>query len=510
MKRCFHTNRRLHLLMENSREIILLFRKSGEIVDSNKQAGKTLGYEDDIFDVTIADIFKRAAKIKNKSLIINSKFINKFNQTIAYKKNQTCFPVELKIIIFNNFNGMMGLCIASDISEKQKLNKTISHMKIKINELNEIKNKFIANISHELKTPVNGIMGMAASLQETELTPQQQEYVDVINQCCRNMNSLINDLLDMTRMKYNKLVLEERKFNFRQMIDNIVKLNKKSISDKNLKLVVNISKDIPDYLIGDENRLTQIINNLLSNAIKFTFEGRIALDVFITEFNNEEIELFFMVIDTGIGISLEDKDKIFQSFYQADGSITRRFGGFGLGLSICQMLVKAMGGKITVESELGKGSTFLFTVKLKVPEIENEINTGNFNEAVIYGDFNETLRKEELNESNITEDVYNKDIRHTDKLSDNNDMLYIPYENKSEELSGHNLKLMMEKLILSIEMKGWMNAEQLAISIRDMIREDKSLANKALQLLLVIRREDYDLSIQRAKELMKLIREVYE
>lgn len=504
MKDYLQTSQKYHYLMENSREIILFFQNTGQIIDCNKAAKDILGYDDDIFDITIADIFKRVAKIRKNSLVINSNYKNKSSETIAYKKNQTCFPVDLKIIM-DNCNGFTGLCIAVDISEKKKLIRIIRYLKSDLKNLNQIKNRFIANITHELKTPVNGIKGMIETLLDMELTPKQKESVNIIYQCCNNMNSLINDLLDITRMKCNKLVLEERRFHFRQMMENIVKLNMKQVNEKNLKFTVNVSRNIPEYLIGDEYRLTQIINNLLSNAIKFTYDGQIILDVAITEHSRHMVELFFMVIDTGIGISTAEMDKLFLSFYQVDGSITRRFGGSGLGLSICQMLVKAMGGKISVESELGKGSTFSFTVKLKLAKVKNKKNIPALSDTIIkeelYQDKNKELVEMLIDETDMTSTTLNEVQNYINKANENKPMLS----------SGQNTQLLMEKLILSIEMEGWEHAEHLALQIRDLIpKNNKQLTNKALQLLFGIRKEDHDLSLKRAKELESIMSEVNE
>ena len=276
--------KKYNLLLENCQEIILFFNKEGMIIDCNRAARDVLGYEnDEIYNVSIIKIFKKAVSFKNGNLIINPKFYDRFYETIAYKRNQTCFSVDLKIIYREDDKNTIGLCIASDITEKKKYLSIIRHLKHDIKSLKQIKNKFVANITHELKTPVNGIMGMTEALLDMKLTQEQKENVNIIYQCCKNMNTMINDLLDVVKMKNNRLVLEQRVFHFRLMIDNIIKLNIKGANEKQLKLTVNVSKDIPEYLIGDEYRLAQIINNLLSNAIKFTNVGQIVLEVAVTE-----------------------------------------------------------------------------------------------------------------------------------------------------------------------------------------------------------------------------------
>lgn len=475
--------KKYNLLLENCQEIILFFNKEGMIIDCNRAARDVLGYEnDEIYNVSIIKIFKKAVSFKNGNLIINPKFYDRFYETIAYKRNQTCFSVDLKIIYREDDKNTIGLCIASDITEKKKYLSIIRHLKHDIKSLKQIKNKFVANITHELKTPVNGIMGMTEALLDMKLTQEQKENVNIIYQCCKNMNTMINDLLDVVKMKNNRLVLEQRVFHFRLMIDNIIKLNIKGANEKQLKLIVNVSKDIPEYLIGDEYRLAQIINNLLSNAIKFTNVGQIVLEVAVTERIGDQIELFFMVIDTGIGINSKEKDKLFMSFYQVDGSITRRFGGAGLGLSICKMLVKAMGGNISVESEKDKGSNFSFTVRLKAWKGDPYLRVHTEYDYI--------------------------DILLNDTATQSKKVKVDDYRSKITSFQEF-FNFHMEKLLVCIEMGNWECAEKLAIMLRDVVsKDDKLISKKILQLLFTIRKEDRSLSLKRAKELERMLSEV--
>lgn len=513
MKKNSSTNLKYNFLLESSREIILFFDKNGKIIDCNKAAIDILGYDDDndeIYELIIQDIFRDAISIKNNNFVVNSKYNNIANEAIAYKKNQTCLTVELKIVLTEDSKHFMGLCIASDISVRKKLICIIKHLKNDIKNILENKNRFIANITHELRTPVNGIMGMSEILLEMELDLEEKDTINTIHQCCMNMNSLINDLLDVVKMRSNKIVLEERAFNFRAMIDNIVKLNIKQINEKRLNLILNIAKDVPKFLIGDELRLTQIINNLFANAIKFTNIGEIILDISVTDICHNEIELFIMVIDTGIGINPEEKDKLFLSFYQVDSSITRKFGGTGLGLSICQMLADVMGGKIDVESEIGKGSTFSFSVRLMIPCGEKDIFT-RYSVMEEYDQIEQVMEGEAyINVEEDYVDVFLNDTIHTfdieDGQLDNNDKSNAKNEVDS---SGQYILQLIEKLIFTIELEGWKQAEQLALLVRDIIsKEYKSIKNKALRLLFSIRKEDREISIIRAKELERILNEV--
>lgn len=498
------------MLLEHSQEIILFFDQSGIISDCNRKAMESLGYDENIKGTPISDIFQKAVKSSNGRPIY-MKGREKAAETVAYRKNQTCFMVELKIFISENAKNFIGVCFAIDISDKKKLYKVSKHLRSEVKSLKQLKNEFVANITHELRTPVNGIMGLTDILLETELTPKQLENVNLIHRCCKNMNTLINDLLDMAKISSNKLILEKREFNLLKMIEGIVALNIVRINEKGLKLIVNVSDDIPNIVIGDEYRLAQILNNLLSNATKFTSIGQIVLEVVKTAQTEEEIELFFMVIDSGIGISLEERDKLFHSFSQVDGSITRRFGGSGLGLSICRMLVEAMHGTITVESEKGKGSTFSFSVRLGV-SANNSETSPNKNDG--HADSRkEAFTRPEDNWYNETDYIglllqeaglssYSlKDTDMTERLE-----VKEPIETFLLNLNG-----CIEKLMICIEMESWENAEDLAGFIREMLPASyKQIKNKALQLLLVIRKENHDQSISQLKELEKALNEVTE
>jgi PAS domain S-box-containing protein len=354
-----------NLLLASTREIIIYFQRNGQIIECNKAVKDIFGYGDDIFHANISDIFKDVVRIKKNCLLIDSKFIDYTNETIAYKTNQTYIYVELKIILKRSHDRFIGLCIASDITIQKKLSRKVMHVRNDMKNLLKLKDRAVANIIHELRTPVSGIMGMAEILLDKKHNWEQSDNVDIIYQCSKRINSIINDLVDIVNMKNNKLILKEEKFNFHLMLDKVTRLHRYSAEEKNLKLMVNISENIPSYLIGDEFRLAQIIDNLLSNAVKFTHDGAIKLNIYMTSHNSNEVEILFMVNDTGIGIADEEKEKIFMSYYQADGSITRSYGGVGLGLSICQMLAKAMDGRIAVESTKGEGSTFSFSVCFK-------------------------------------------------------------------------------------------------------------------------------------------------
>lgn len=462
------------LMADNINEIIMFFDKKGLITDCNKAAKDILGYGDDILKMCIADIFIDAVSLQDNYLVIDSKHDNIVNEASAYKKDQTCICVDLKIICKQGHKGFIGLCVASDITLIKKLTSKIKHLRNDMRSLLKMKDIAVANIVHELRTPISGIMGMTELIMDMELNLEQRDNVNIIYSSCRKMNSLINDLFDIVRMKGNKPILKEDRFDFYLLIDKVTKYHKYSIQEKHLKLIVNISEDIPVYLIGDEFRLAQIIDNLLSNAIKFTDSGEIILNVSIATYNSDIVELLFMIIDTGIGISDKDKDKIFMSYYQADGSIARKYGGAGLGLSICKKLVTAMGGSISVDSVKDKGSKFSFTICLK----------------------NVDVKRKGISSQPIPNNLTGS-ITMTKGISSSHENAYIekPSDNQS----------IMKKLKMAIESEDWKLAEQLASILRDSIlNEDKSLTNKVLQLLFSIRKGERELGIKQAEELKQM------
>ncbi|CAH0995065.1 Sensor histidine kinase RcsC [Emticicia aquatica] len=235
------------------------------------------------------------------------------------------------------------------------------------------KSEFLSMMSHEIRTPLNGIVAMTYLMQQGTHDPEMTENLKILNFSTENLYVLINDILDFNKIEAGKVALEMIEFNLKDLVTNIKKSVQINVSTKKLNLILNYDERIPEFVMGDPLRLSQILNNLVNNAVKFTEEGYIIIDLTLNQINEEKVSIDFSIKDSGIGIAKEHIPFIFEKFRQADNQISRRFGGTGLGLGITKKLLELHGSNIQVESETDIGSKFYFTLEMKIASQDGEI-----------------------------------------------------------------------------------------------------------------------------------------
>lgn len=445
---------------DDALEMVLMFDEDGKIVYANNSAMQKLEYDSDLCLRRIADVLPNIFQAGQDVPVAALQAEGEVQNLVFYRKNTTCFPAEGRFVKRSDSN--LYICMANDVLEKEFLGREVERIRQEAQQAMKVKSEFVANITHELRTPVNGVLGNVRELLDRPADQETEKSLRLIERCCDDMNKIINNILDFSKLEAGKFNLETRRFSFREMMDYVKGNHKNRITEKGLDFFMTISPQIPEYIIGDELRIVQILNNLLSNAQKFTSWGKITVEAFRTAVVNDRMELFFIVADTGIGISREDRDKLFQSFSQVDASISRKYGGTGLGLNICKQLVELMGGKIEVESAKDKGSQFSFSIWVGVCEGDEA-----------------ALQQPD-------------DIRHMPAEAD---MAAEPDRIKEfgTEENKKNLEKNLSKLILCVEMDNWEKAEMFMETVRQLTEEaPQEIKRMVLRMKMAVQKENYE------------------
>jgi|SRR5580700_98396 two-component system sensor histidine kinase/response regulator len=389
-------------LLEAAPDAMVVINHREEIVLLNLQAEKQFGYRrDELLEQNVKNIIpeglaERLTDTSRSAADAAGQQIGTRIELSGRRKDGSEFPVEIMLSPLESVDGILVTAAIRDISVRKDAEKILTHTTAVLTETNKAlvearelaeterrvaeaayqaaeaaslaKSEFLANMSHEIRTPLNGIMGMTELALDTELTPEQREYLDTVIISTDALRFLINDILDFSKIEAGKIDLETIDFNVRDCLELTLKTLALRAGEKRLELLCEVALNVPELMNGDSNRLRQVVTNLVVNAIKFTEGGEIALTVQTMTEAAHNCILQFTVSDTGIGIPKEKQKSIFDSFSQADASTTRKYGGTGLGLTISARLVALMGGKIWVESEPGRGSAFHFTMPLGIAD----------------------------------------------------------------------------------------------------------------------------------------------
>ena len=371
----------LHRAIDQGIEGLALLDQEGKYTYINRAHANMYGYQ-------TAELLGQSWKllyskdqldvIEKSSLPNLRNFGNWQGELLGLCKNGTTIPVEISLSLLTNPDGLSAglVCTCRDISERKDAEAVITETTQALEQQNlelattrdqalaaaRSKSDFLATMSHEIRTPLNGVIGMTTLLMDTGLNTDQQEMMETVKHSGEFLLTIINDILDFSKIDAGKLDLENIDFDVRKAVDEVLDILAERASQKNLDLIGLVYATTPLQLVGDPGRIRQILFNLIGNAIKFTHAGEIVIDVSMIETSRDTTTLRFAVTDTGIGITKEVQQRLFDSFTQADSSTTRKFGGTGLGLAISKQLVNLMQGEIGVISEQGRGSTFWFTI----------------------------------------------------------------------------------------------------------------------------------------------------
>ncbi|MDR2547575.1 MAG: PAS domain-containing protein [Lachnospiraceae bacterium] len=472
-------------------EMILTYDKEGRITFANPRAKRELGYPKGLDGLFVKNIFIK----EDESKVDPNDYRTPCELTgmVAYRRNNTCFPVNIRFHPAKD-EEQDSYLLAINIQAQSNLERELLALRAEVSSQQTSHNEFMANMTHELRTPINGIRGHVSAMLESSTNAGDRKSYAIIQKCCADMSFIIDNFLDFSKLHAGKMNLKMDVFNIYELMNHLVTANLPIINEKGLRIILNVADNVPKEVVGDANRLGQILGNLIANAIKFTDIGFVGIDVSQHEVSGEQVEIFFVVRDTGIGIPPDQVDKLFKSFSQIDGSSTRNYGGTGLGLMISKELVGLMGGNIRVESTPGKGSIFSFNVFLRTAEnIEPppaEIPYEPPATVSVAGQelFEETLKNITLERSREVDSAYRFG-------------------------TADNIREVRKKcaiLILAIEVEAWEKAEVYIENIKKLLRgSPEDLRKLIFRLGMAARREEDEKCHLHYQAMMERLNEEY-
>jgi two-component system, sensor histidine kinase and response regulator len=350
-------------IIDSSLDMIIVVDERRRILEFNPAAQHAFGYRSEEVLGRSIDLLYADQRFGEHIYTIARQQGRYVHEVVNRRKDGTEFDSLLSAsVLCDGAGDILGvMSVSRDITDQKRAVAELRKAKEEAEAANQAKTEFLATMSHEIRTPMNAIIGMADLLWETPLMPEQQEYVGICRRASLSLLTLLNDILDLSKVEAGYVELEQIEFDLREVIDKTSEMMALRAHEKDLELGCSVAPDVAVDFIGDPNRLKQVLLNLIGNAIKFTDKGEVVLRVIQDPDAKQLGALRFMVSDTGIGIPAEKLDGVFERFVQADSSTTRKYGGTGLGLTISKRLVELMGGQLRVESIEGKGSTFSFT-----------------------------------------------------------------------------------------------------------------------------------------------------
>lgn len=408
-------------LVDNSMDITCIFHvKSFRIVEVNNTFENILGYKPEtVIGTSLIEYFNQEDLIETKKIVKEE--LKRKSEIFVFENRVKCADgiekwMRWKIIIKN------GKCFAnaSDITIRKqterklsenltylvKMNKELAEAKRLAEESVKVKQDFMANMSHEIRTPMNAIIGFTNLLLNSELTEEQKKFLTNIKDSGENLIVIINDILDFSKIEAGKLTIEKSEFDLDKLLEILIEMFKPKAEEKGLDLILEKEASLPRLFLGDSVRINQVLMNLISNSLKFTSEGFVKVSLSFRSQEGKDMDIAFSVSDTGIGISKEKQESIFESFTQEKSDTTRKYGGTGLGLTIVKKLVTLMGGTVTLESVPGEGSIFKFNLPLTVSEnvvqvkeeVKEKVTLGKLNILLAEdNELNQILAKRVLN-----------------------------------------------------------------------------------------------------------------